>query len=60
MTSPARALRIALVEDEDAHAEAIRRAFAAAGSRAEITAVGSLREFRELVAAAPPDIALMD
>ena len=52
--------RIALLENDEAHAEAIRHAFAAAGTTAVITAVGSLREFRALVAAAPPDIALID
>lgn len=55
-----RLLRIALVEDESACAEAIRHSFAAAGSRVEIAAVRTLGEFRDLVAASPPDIALMD
>jgi len=53
-------LRILLVEDEPAHAEAIRRAFLAAGPGAVIQVAGTLREYRELAAAAPPDIAIMD
>ncbi|MHB8835670.1 MAG: PAS domain-containing sensor histidine kinase [Candidatus Methylomirabilia bacterium] len=55
-----RLLRIALVEDDSAYAEAVRHSFAAAGSRIEIDTVRTLGEFRSLVAAAPPDIALMD
>jgi len=53
-------LRILLVEDEPAHAEAIRRAFRAAGPGAVIPVAGTLREYRELAAADPPDIAIMD
>jgi PAS domain S-box-containing protein len=51
---------ILIVEDEPAHAEAIRRAFQDAGAAGEIQVVGSLREYREAVAARPPDIALVD
>ena len=53
-------LRILLVEDEPAHAEAIRRAFRAAGPGAVIRVAGTLKEYRELAAAGPPDIAIMD
>ncbi len=53
-------LRIMIVEDEAAHAEAIQRAVQAAGMDAEIQVVGTLREYRERVAARPPDIALLD
>ncbi len=53
-------LRILIAEDEPAHAEAIRRALEASGMAADILMVGTLREFRDSVAARPPDIALMD
>ena len=53
-------VHLLIVEDEAAHVEAIRRAFEAAGSRAEIRAVGTLREYREELAASPPDLALVD
>jgi PAS domain S-box-containing protein len=53
-------LRIALVEDDAAYADAIRHAFAAARAQVAITAVRTLAEFRALVAASSPDIALMD
>ena len=46
------------MEDEPAHAEAIRRAFASAD--AAIRVVATLRAYREAVAALPPDIAVMD
>jgi DNA-binding NtrC family response regulator len=51
---------ILIAEDEPAHAEAIRRAFKAAGAEAECQVVGSLREYGQAVAARPPDIALVD
>jgi signal transduction histidine kinase len=53
-------IRIIIVEDEQAHAEAIRRAMEAAGTDADIQVAGTLREYREKVAAARPDIALID
>ncbi|MFZ4775926.1 MAG: PAS domain S-box protein [Terrimicrobiaceae bacterium] len=53
-------LRLLVVEDEAAHVEAIRRAFDAAAGKAEIRAVGTLREYREMIAAQPPDLALVD
>ncbi|MCY2988944.1 MAG: PAS domain S-box protein [Planctomycetota bacterium] len=53
-------LQLLIVEDEEAHVEAIRRAFDAAGAKTDIHAVGTLREYREYVAAHPPDIALLD
>jgi DNA-binding response OmpR family regulator len=49
-----------IVEDEAAHAAAIRRAFESSGTDAAIEVVGSLREFRERSASSPPDIAVMD
>ena len=53
-------LRIMIVENEAAHAEAIRSAFEAAGTDVEIQVSGTLREYRESVAAGAPDIALVD
>ena len=53
-------LQLLIVEDEEAHVEAIRRAFAGADANVEIGAVGTLREFREYVATHPPDLALID
>ena len=53
-------LHLLIVEDEEAHVEAIRRAFDANGTKADIRAAGTLREYRELIAAHPPDIALVD
>lgn len=53
-------VRILIVEDEGAHAEAIRRAFRQSEPAAEIRVVGSLRDFRRTVAAEPPQIALID
>ncbi|MCX7047061.1 MAG: response regulator, partial [Candidatus Sumerlaeota bacterium] len=53
-------MRILIVEDEAAHVEAIRRAFEAAGTEAGMQVTGTLREYRESVAARAPDIALVD
>ena len=53
-------LRLLIVEDEDAHVEAISRAFERAGADVEIRAVGTLREFRACVAERWPDLALVD
>jgi PAS domain S-box-containing protein len=53
-------LRILLVEDEPAHVEAIRRAFASSGDGAEIRVAETLRGFQAAVAADPPDIAVLD
>ncbi len=60
VTLDANRLRILIVEDEAAHAEAIRRAFEAIGAEAEVRVAGTLREYRERVAASAPDIALVD
>lgn len=54
------ALRIVIVEDEPAHAEAIRRAFEEAGMGDDIAVAGTLKEFHESIASSPPDVALMD
>lgn len=53
-------MHLLVVDDEEAHVEAIRRAFEAAGTNADIHVAGTLREYREQVAAHPPDIALVD
>jgi len=49
-----------ILEDEPAHVEAIRRAFASANPGVEIRVASSLRAYCELVAARAPDIVLMD
>ncbi|MCX6568095.1 MAG: PAS domain S-box protein [Candidatus Aminicenantes bacterium] len=54
------AVNILLLEDEPAHAEAIRRAFEASDLKSVVRIVGTLREYREIVAAQPPNIVLMD
>jgi len=53
-------MNIMVVEDDEAHASAIRRAFKASGTKSEIAIVGSLQEFRESVARQLPDVAIMD
>ena len=53
-------LQILIVEDEPAHAEAIRRAFQVNGLNGEVRLATTLQEFRQRVAANPPDIALLD
>ena len=53
-------LKILIVEDEAAHAEAISRAFKTAGKSVEIRVAGTLQECRRCVAEFTPDIALMD
>ena len=53
-------LKVLLLEDEPAHAEAVQRAFRSAGLQAEIRVVGTLREYREAASDRPPDIVLMD
>ncbi|BDV42998.1 hypothetical protein GURASL_19210 [Geotalea uraniireducens] len=53
-------VHIMIVDDEPAHAEAIRRALMAANSDAEIRVAGTLDDYRRQIAAWPPDIALID
>lgn len=53
-------LDILVVEDDAAHAEAIRRAFSANGVKVALTLVATLREFRDRAERTPPDIAIMD
>jgi two-component sensor histidine kinase len=54
------ALFILLVEDEPAHAEAIRLALQGADPQVVVKVAGTLREYREIAAARPPDVAVMD
>ena len=53
-------LNILVVEDDDAHAAAIKRAFRSSGLKAEIAVAGSLQEFREHIARHPTDVAIRD
>ena len=53
-------IKLLIVDDEEAHIESIRRAFRESGVKAEIRAAGTLREYRESIAADQPDIALID
>ena len=53
-------IRVLLLEDEAAHAEAIRRGLEAAGNAFKFYTVGTLKKYREHVATNPPDIALLD
>ena len=53
-------IQILLLEDEAAHAEAIRRALESSDSNLKVHIVGSLKEFRDYIAANTPDIALLD
>lgn len=53
-------LNILIVEDDDAHAAAIRRAFMSSGMKADITIVATLKDFHDHVARQPPDVAIMD
>jgi len=60
MTEKHKPIVVLLVEDEPAHAEAVRRAFKASAPGSEIRVVDKLREFRAAVAVDPPDIAVLD
>lgn len=53
-------MEILLVEDEPAHAAAIRRAFENTGVKVNITVAGTLAEFRKLAEETSPAIAVMD
>ncbi len=53
-------VRILIVEDEAAHAEAIRRALEGAATQNEVRVVNSLQEYRREVSDSPPDIVLVD
>ncbi|MBE3042075.1 PAS domain S-box protein, partial [Candidatus Bathyarchaeota archaeon] len=51
---------ILLLEDDPAHAEAIRRALEASDLKAVVHVAGTLREYHEAIAVRLPDIVLMD
>ena len=53
-------IQVLLLEDEAAHAEAIRRALESANGDLKLHIVGSLKGFRDYIAADTPDIALVD
>ncbi|MCX6873725.1 MAG: response regulator [Verrucomicrobia bacterium] len=53
-------LYLLIVEDEEAHVAAIRRAYEASVAAPEIHSVATLREFDASVQARPPDLVLMD
>jgi diguanylate cyclase (GGDEF)-like protein/PAS domain S-box-containing protein len=53
-------MKILIVEDEGAHAEAISRAFDAANHGVQIRLCSTLAEYRASMAADPPDIVLID
>jgi len=54
----AKSIKILLLEDDTAHAEAIMRELK--DTRYKVRVAGTLREYYESVAADPPDIALLD
>ena len=53
-------VNILLLEDDPAHAEAVRRALKASGMNVVIQPAGTLKEYRKLAAAHQPDIAILD
>lgn len=53
-------LKILIVEDESAHAEALRRTIAASGIASDIAVVGTLSNYDRTIRQAVPDIVLMD
>jgi two-component system cell cycle sensor histidine kinase/response regulator CckA len=53
-------VHLLIVDDEEAHIEAIQRAFGAEDMTTDIHAVSTLREYREYVAVHSPDIAVVD
>jgi PAS domain S-box-containing protein len=59
-TTPDAHRYILVVDDEPAHAEAVRRAFDAADLGFMIHESGTLRGYRDFVAARPPEIAIVD
>lgn len=55
-----KSIHVLLVEDEEAHAELIRRAFEARAELMSLTVATTLREARQLLAESTPDLALID
>jgi PAS domain S-box-containing protein len=53
-------LHLLIVDDEEAHIEAIRRAFSATGLETDIRVADSLSAYRNCIAVQPPDLVLID
>ena len=53
-------IRILLVEDEEAHADLVCRAFESQAGQARLTVVGSLREARACLVESLPDLVIAD
>ena len=53
-------VRILLVEDDPAHAEAVQRIFLDSGMKAVVHLARNLQDYRTLAAAQPPDLAIVD
>lgn len=53
-------IRLLVVEDEPPHVEAILRAMWSSEVEFDVEVVGTLREYGEVVALRPPDVALLD
>ena len=53
-------LRILIVDDEEAHIDAIRRSFETINGGADVVSVGTMAQYRRAIADHPPDIVLMD
>jgi PAS domain S-box-containing protein len=53
-------IRVLIVDDEPAHAEAVRRALLEAETPIDVQVAGSLKQYRESVAAHPPHLVLLD
>jgi len=51
---------VLLIEDDADHVELIRRAFESHGQPMRLTAVGTLREARAVLAVSPPDLVIAD
>jgi PAS domain S-box-containing protein len=53
-------VQILMVEDEEAHAELVRRAFERSSQSTSVSVVGSIRESAEAIARVRPDVVLAD
>lgn len=53
-------LHILIVEDDEAHITALKRAFEGSDSRSTLTVARSLNEYRQRIAESCPDIVIMD
>jgi two-component system sensor kinase FixL len=53
-------VNILLVEDEEAHVELMRRAFARYSEKYQLNIVGTISQARLILAASPPDIVIAD